>query len=203
MPHLPRTLAALPVFPLPDYYLLPGVVAPLHVFETRYRQMMEDLMDGPGRLVLTPFSTETPRIERGPVLGDLGTLAEIVQHEQLEDGRWVMIVAALGRVAIEEVESKRLYRKVDAVLVPDADPEGVDADGLRTRLVAALHQRAEGPWEAPVGTSIGRLADLLLHALALDREHQAQAYGELDPLARAELALQRHDQVPLQSEGEA
>ena len=203
MPYLPRTLAAVPVFPLPDYYLFPGVVAPLHVFETRYRQMMEDLMDGPGRLVLTPFGAETPRSERGPVLGAVGTLAEIVQHEQLEDGRWVMIVAALGRVAIEEVESERLYRKVDAVLVADADPDGVDVDGLRTRLIAALHQRAEGPWEAPAGTSIGRLADLLLHALALDLEHQVQAYGELDPLARAELALQQHAEAPLQSGGEA
>ena len=203
MPHLPRTLTAVPVFPLPDYYLFPGVVAPLHVFETRYRQMMEDLMDGPGRLVLTPFGTGTPRTERGPELGETGTLAEIVQHEQLEDGRWVMIVAALGRVAIEEVESERLYRKVDAVLVPDADPDGANVAAQRERIVAALHQRAEGPWETPAGTSVGRLADLLLHALALDRERQAQAYGETDPLARAELALLWHDQAPQQNEGEA
>jgi Lon protease-like protein len=203
MPHLPRTLNAVPVFPLPDYYLFPGVVAPLHVFETRYRQMMDDLMDGPGRLVMTPFRTDTPRSERGPELADVGTLAEIVQHEQLADGRWVMIVAALGRVRIAEVESDRLYRKVDAVLVPDADPGDAEAEDLRSRIVAALHERADGPWEAPAGTSTGRLADLLLHALALDAERQALAYAETDPLARAELALLWHDQQPQQSEGEA
>jgi Lon protease-like protein len=165
--------------------------------------MMEDLMDGRGRLVLTPFGTDTPRSERGPELGSTGTLAEIVQHEQLDDGRWVMIVAALGRVAIEEVESERLYRKVDAILVPDADPDGADVTEQRARIVAALHQRAEGPWDAPAGTTVGRLADLLLHALALDPERQAQAYGETDPLSRAELALLWHDQAPQQSEGEA
>jgi Lon protease-like protein len=203
MPYLPRTLEAVPVFPLPDYHLFPGVVAPLHVFETRYRQMMEDLMDGPGRLVMTPFSTATPRDPQGPRLGPVGTLAEIVQHEQLDDGRWVMIVAALGRVTIEEAESDRLYRKVDAVLVPDEDPDDDRVPGLRQQLVDALHERAQGQWEAPEGTSTGRLADLLLHALELDGERQAQVYAETSPLLRAELALAWHAAEPLRREGEA
>jgi len=203
MPYLPRTLAAIPVFPLPDYHLFPGVVAPLHVFETRYRQMMEDLMDGPGRLIMTPFTADRLQGERGPQLGSVGTLAEIVQHEHLDDGRWVMIVAALGRVTIEEVESDRLYRKVDAVIIPDEDPDDDRVDDARRQLVAALHERAQGQWEAPEGTSIGRLADLLLHALELDTERQAEAYAETSSLKRAELALTWHADTPRRREGEA
>lgn len=193
-PSQPRTLAAVPVFPLPDYYLFPGVVAPLHVFETRYRQMMEDLMDAPGRLVLTPYHPGDPRDERGPRLAGLGTLAEIVQHERLADGRWVMIVAALGRVAIAETASDRLYRKVDAELLPDDEPARPAADALRPRILAALQDRAAGEWEAPEGTTLGRLADLLLHALSLDDDRKERAYRELDPVARAALALAWHDQ---------
>ena len=41
-----------PLFPLPQVWLFPYVVLPLHVFEERYRQMVEDSLDGPGRIVL-------------------------------------------------------------------------------------------------------------------------------------------------------
>ncbi|MBE0565308.1 MAG: LON peptidase substrate-binding domain-containing protein [Krumholzibacteria bacterium] len=201
MPSQPRTLTDVPVFPLPDFYLFPGVVAPLHVFETRYRQMMEDLMDGPGRLVLTPYHPGAPRDERGPELSGLGTLAEIVQHERLEDGRWVLILAALGRVAISEAASDRLYRKVDAELLADDEPARAAADALRPRILAALQERAAGEWEAPGGTTLGRLADLLLHALALDDDRKERAYRELDPVGRAALALAWHGQA-LRSERE-
>ena len=201
MPSRPRTLNAVPVFPLPDYHLFPGVVAPLHVFETRYRQMMEDLMDAPGRLVLTPYRAETPRGEQGPALPELGTLAEIVQHERLEDGRWVTIVAALGRVMMTEVPSDRLYRKVDAELLPEVEPGRGAAAALRPRIVAALQERAAGEWEAPEGTTIGRLADLLLHALELDADRRERAYHELDPVGRAALALAWHDQAARDGDG--
>ena len=67
MPVQPSTLSAVPLFPLPDYFLMPGVVAPLHIFETRYRQMIEDLLDGPGRLVTTAYRPDSPRGESGPV----------------------------------------------------------------------------------------------------------------------------------------
>jgi len=184
-----------PVFPLPDYYLFPGVVAPLHVFETRYRQMMEDLMDGPGRLVLAPFDPQGPRSEHGPVLSGLGTLAEIVQHERLEDGRWVLIVAALGRVTFTEAPSDRLYRKVDADFAPETEPGRAAADALRPRLIEALQERAAGEWEAPEGTTLGRLADLLLHALPLDDDRKERAYRELDPVSRTALALAWHEQL--------
>ena len=40
---LPETL---PVFPLTGVLLLPGTVLPLHVFEPRYRAMVEDTLSG-------------------------------------------------------------------------------------------------------------------------------------------------------------
>jgi Lon protease-like protein len=46
---LPPTI---PVFPLPNVVLFPNVFLPLHIFEPRYRQMIEDLLDGPGQIVM-------------------------------------------------------------------------------------------------------------------------------------------------------
>ena len=36
----------LPIFPLTGVMLLPGTVLPLHIFEPRYRAMVEDTLDG-------------------------------------------------------------------------------------------------------------------------------------------------------------
>jgi Lon protease-like protein len=195
MPVQPRTLNAVPLFPLPDYFLYPGVVAPLHVFEPRYRQMFEDLMDSPGRLVLTAYRPDSPRGAHGPVTLPVGTLAEIVQHEKMDDGRFLVLVAAVARVKLREVPSDRPYRVVDAVVVPDDKRSDLAAVELRPRLIEALEDRAETDGPVPDGVTIGRLADLLLHALPLDADRQARAYTELDPLVRAALAYAWHEET--------
>jgi Lon protease-like protein len=193
-PSPTRILSAVPIFPLPDYYLFGGVVAPLQVFETRYRQMMSDLMDGPGRLVVAPYSPDGPRAEAGPELPAVGTLAEIVHHDELDDGRWVVVLAALDRVAITEVASDRLYRKVDAEILPEPEVTGEAGAALRERLVAAIKVRTEGDLGTPAAElPLGRLADMLLHQLSLDAERARHAYVEREPSLRAAMALAWHD----------
>lgn len=185
-----RTLTGLPVFPLPDYYLFPGTVTPLHIFETRYRQMMRDLMDSSGRLVMAPCAAATPPGHDGPALPPLGTLVEIVQTEELEDGRWLILLLALARVEMTEIPSDRLYRKVDAVVLPDPEVPAELASSLRPELVAALKTRTGNDWEPmDAEAPIGALADLLLHALALDDEQRRRAHTERDPVVRTHLAL--------------
>lgn len=189
-------LRGLPVFPLPGYYLFPGTVTPLHVFETRYRQMMGDLMDSTGRFVMAPCAPveDAPPLGRsGPVLPELGTLVEIVQSEELEDGRWIILLLALSRVTLAEVPSDRLYRRVDACVVADREPDDELSGQLRTDLVAALQSRSSGNWESVSAEApVGQLADLLLHALPLQAEQRHLAFAELDAGARAGMALAWH-----------
>ncbi|MDX2475148.1 MAG: LON peptidase substrate-binding domain-containing protein [Candidatus Krumholzibacteria bacterium] len=193
-------MSHLPVFPLSEYYLFPGAAAPLHIFETRYRQMMDDLMDGRGRLVVVPLATEPVLGDNGPVLPEVGTLAEVMQHEKMEDGRWMILLLALDRVAITEVPSERLYRRVRAELLPE--PEIASAEGmtLDLRLIEALRERASGDWDAPLNATTGRLADVLLHSLPLELAAKDQAYRERDPIARAGLALAWHKTMSLDAE---
>lgn len=192
----PSVLRGLPVFPLPGYYLFPGTVTPLHIFETRYRQMMGDLMDSNGRFVMAPCAPVDDRApvgRSGPVLPELGTLVEIVQTEELEDGRWLILLLALSRVDMTEVPSQRLYRRVDAQVVPEREAEPDASAPLRADLVAALQTRSSGNWEdTPAAASVGQLADLLLHALPLEPEQRHRAFTELDAAVRAGMALAWH-----------
>lgn len=192
----PVVQRGLPVFPLPGYYLFPGTVTPLHIFETRYRQMMSDLMDSSGRFVMAPCAPVDDRApvgQSGPVLPELGTLVEIVQTEELEDGRWLILLLALTRVNLTEVPSDRLYRRVDARVVTDNDADVGQSEQQRADLVAALQARSSGNWEGmPAGAPVGQLADLLLHALPLQPEQRHRAFTELDAVARAGMALAWH-----------
>lgn len=189
------TLPAVPVFPLDDYFVFPGSVTPLHVFETRYRQMMRDLMDSSGRFVMAPTDPALARdagAGEPPPLPGLGTLVEILRTEELEDGRWLVLLLALARVSLSEVPSDKLYRRAEARVLAEPEPEatGPGAAELRAALLAALQQAADGiVVELPEDVSTGRLADLLLQALPLEAARRRQAFAELDPGARARLAL--------------
>ena len=78
----------LPLFPL-NVVLFPGVVLPLHIFEPRYRQMIAECFQQK-----TPFGVVLARPESLPLQEEpypVGTMAEIHNLSQLEDGRYVLM----------------------------------------------------------------------------------------------------------------
>ena len=65
----------LPIFPLPNVVFFPGTRLPLHVFESRYRRMLEDAR----RFEIVGFVKESPyRAARVRALEDL--LARLVER---------------------------------------------------------------------------------------------------------------------------
>ncbi|MCH1572322.1 MAG: LON peptidase substrate-binding domain-containing protein [Longimicrobiales bacterium] len=105
---MPELRYRLPLFPLP-VVLLPGVVMPLHIFEQRYRDMVADVLTGDRRFGLIYHDWD----EDGPFLadsGEVGCVAEIQQCEELEDGRYLLIIKGLERFVIDEgLEQQALY----------------------------------------------------------------------------------------------
>ena len=88
----------IPIFPL-GMPVMPFTAVPLHLFEDRYRVMMDHLMEGDRTLGFV-------MIERGSEVGggdtrrDVGTLARIVEADQLDDGRWLIIAAGSERMRV-------------------------------------------------------------------------------------------------------
>ena len=107
----PRCTA--PLFPLPNFFLFPRSITPLHIFEPRYRQMIEDLLDGNGRLVMGTVKEEhLEELACSPPVHPVACLGEIVRHERLPDGRFLIWLLGVARVRVREVHSIRLYRCV-------------------------------------------------------------------------------------------
>lgn len=122
----------LPVFPLGSP-VMPTQVLPLHVFEPRYRTLME---------TLTGFGSSAEMgvvlIERGSEVGGgdsrtgVGTVTYLIEHERLPDGRWVAIFAGSHRFRVQQWLEDDPYPQ--AVVDEQADE---DWDGAHQGLLDA------------------------------------------------------------------
>src|SRR5450631_234254 len=85
-----RTDGRVKLFPLPEVTLFPGQGLPLHVFEPRYRSLVEDALATDSVLAvprLVPGAGETEATGR-PVLPSFMGVGVIAEHERLPDGRF-------------------------------------------------------------------------------------------------------------------
>lgn len=185
--------SVVPLFPLSKVFLYPGVIMPLHIFEPRYRQMVDDLLDRQGWLVISSIVDGHEQDAEGtpPVYGVAG-LGEIVKHTALPDGRYLITLAGLARVRIEEVESDRLYRQVRFEPLREVPPPEEDTEALSDRLRRAILSTSEVFLNLPSDLPPGQLADLLLQNLDLPVDEMQQVFAEYVVVERAELALARH-----------
>lgn len=112
----------IPVFPLTGSLLLPGNWLPLHVFEARYRHMVEDSMAGHKVIGMIqpvePREDNAPADEAGgenPPLYSVGCAGHIEQCEELEGGRFAIALKGVSRFRVRrEVELEKGYRRVEA-----------------------------------------------------------------------------------------
>ncbi|MFW6067344.1 MAG: LON peptidase substrate-binding domain-containing protein [Myxococcota bacterium] len=122
LPLTEDELRRLPLFPLPRAVFFPGTVLPLHLFEPRYRDMIEDCMrDGPRAMavaLLAPGWEED--YEGNPPVHPVAGAGRIVAHERCEDGTHNILLRGLHRVHLEELANEgKAYRLARATVVPD------------------------------------------------------------------------------------
>ncbi|HSL73576.1 MAG TPA: LON peptidase substrate-binding domain-containing protein [Ilumatobacteraceae bacterium] len=130
-------MAVLPMFPLGSV-LLPGGILPLHVFEPRYRDMVRDCLraDGDpefGQALIT-HGWETGG---GDTRALVGTVAQMLQIEALDEQRYAIVAVGTRRIRINAWLPDDPYPLADVDDWPDEDP---DAAGLAVD-VAASHAR--------------------------------------------------------------
>ncbi len=196
-------ITGVPMMPLPDYYLFPGALVPLHIFEPRYRQMISDLLDTAGRLVVGTMRTQDAPSEYGPPVFAIAGLGEIASHRKLDDGRYLIWMLGLERVRVTEVDSDQPYRRVDAVVLPD-DPGDEERNAeLAPKLRAAVEKRLLPGIELSSDLGTGLLADILFQHLPLSADRKEWALAQRNITQRAETALTWLDDTVPETEAEA
>jgi len=114
----------LPLFPLP-LVLLPNEVLPLHIFEPRYRQMLEDIQLRRNLFGVTLFEAEGEFPDR-PEIGTVGCAAEVRETNKLPDGRSNIITSGIIRYRLlnyVEGDSEYLNANVEFFEDEKADDE--------------------------------------------------------------------------------
>lgn len=108
----------LPLFPL-DIVLFPGMVLPLHIFEPRYRQMVEDCQRTDGDFGLLWAEGEPLSLGADEEL--IGTRATINGLDTLPDGRYTFKAVGLERFRVRALSYDQPYLVGEILPFPLAD----------------------------------------------------------------------------------
>lgn len=181
----------LPIFPLEGVVLMPGSLLPLHVFEPRYRALVEHVREGSGRMGIATLVERGSEAERPAVWPEVG-VGQIVGYQPFPDGRSNILLEYVGAVEIEaELDTPHPFRVVRGR--PCAfDTSGAEA-AIRSLQIMVLQLGTLAPAAA---AEARRLVDLepveLVDSLArklLQCEEEQRAY------LRAERLVQRVEMV--------
>ncbi len=125
----------LPQFPL-ESVVLPSQVLSLHIFEPRYRQLIQDLVDGNSRFGVI-LITRGSEVGGDDQRAEMGTVVDLQEAVQLDDGRWLITVAGTQRFRIERWLDDDPYPQAEVVVVGE---KLLDMDDAVTGRFAALQK---------------------------------------------------------------
>lgn len=109
MVGLPATIR---IFPLGEVVLFPGTLLPLHIFETRYRKMVADSLDGDRSIGMVLIREGDPA--GAPPVYRVGCGGHIVKHDLLPDGRSMIVLEGTVKFRIRrELDAGQPYRVVE------------------------------------------------------------------------------------------
>jgi len=186
----PEMSDLLPIFPLPNVVLFPNVFLPLHIFEPRYREMVADAVKSDrliGMALLRPGWQ--PEYEGRPAVYPIGCSGVITHVDQLEDGRYNIVLRGVERFRILEEDDRLSYRRALIEPLPDAPCLKEDTAAIRTEraklnaLLAPAIERSLADVAGEANIPAAMADEDLVHALA--------QYLDLEPLEKQALLEQR------------
>jgi Lon protease-like protein len=191
------------LFPLPDLVMFPHVMQPLHIFESRYREMLNAALDSDGLIAMSILAPGWEADYEGrPALLPQICLGKVVTHQRLPDGRYnIMLLGSRRGRILSETPADRSFRQAEIEIVDDVYPATGDAvrDNLQMELTARFQKALPTPQGAKTHGSmydllaselpLGVLTDLVSFALPLDQRLKCELLAESDVDCRARLLL--------------
>jgi Lon protease-like protein len=165
---LPDTIA---VFPLPGALLLPRARLPLHIFEPRYLQMLDDALKTKHRLIGMIQPREVPGAAEKR-LHAIGCAGRLTGFSETEDGRYMVTLSGISRFRVlQEVQGFTPYRRCQVDWAPFArDLGGAESDAgfKRAEFMAGLKRYFEAmELSTDWGSLKGADEELLINSLSM------------------------------------
>lgn len=140
--HQRNKMTELPLFPLKNVVLFPGMVLPLHIFEPRYQELINHCLQerSPFGVVLIKEGLE---VGGGAVPHRIGTTAKITRVERLPEGHMNITTVGLERFVIEQVHQEQAYLTATVKTLPTVNGSTKPAIALAQRIRPRIFEYVE------------------------------------------------------------
>ncbi|MCA9454198.1 MAG: LON peptidase substrate-binding domain-containing protein, partial [Nitrospira sp.] len=120
---------SVPIFPLPNVVFFPETYLPLHIFEPRYREMVQNA-SGQGDCIGMALLKDgwEDEYEADPPIYPIGCVGRIISSHKLADGRFNIVLQGLQRCTFEEQEVSTPYRQARIILNAQKGAPSLDTE---------------------------------------------------------------------------
>lgn len=190
------------LFPLPNLVLFPHVLQPLHIFEPRYRELLEEALASDRLIAMAVLAPGWEADYEGrPPLHPIACLGRVVVQHRLESGAYNLLLSGLSRIEIvQELPPVKAFREATAALRPDIAPaeQGTAEAQLHRQLRAAFLRVLDHvpqvleQLDQLLGSDLplGTLTDIISYMVDLDQQAKVALLAEVEVHRRAERLLQ-------------
>jgi ATP-dependent Lon protease len=191
------------LFPLPNLVMFPHVVQPLHIFEPRYCDLLEDALAGDKLIAMVLLEPGWERDYEGrPALAPVACVGKIMAHERLPTGRHNILLRGMRRAAIRrELPPRTSFRQAHVDVLEDFYPSssGPRLQRVQRDLVTlarellpdseALHVQLDELLATQV--SLGMLSDIFAFTLGFPVSVKQRLLAEWNVERRAALLVRK------------
>ncbi len=190
------------LFPLPNLVMFPYVLQSLHIFEPRYRAMLEESLNDDNLIAMSSLAPGWENDYEGrPEIRSMACLCRVAAHCKTDKGTYNVLIVGLQRIRIlHELPANKLFREADVELIEDIyPPKNVPRrPALQQQLVSAfrqvlpkfptVHEQIENLLTDKI--SLGMLTDIVAYTLKLDQKIKEDLLAQALPDLRALLLLE-------------
>ena len=189
------------LFPLPNLVMFPHVVQPLHIFESRYVEMLEDALSD-DHLIATALLLPgwEGEYDGRPPIDPIVCLGRVMSHSPTKDGHYNILLGGIARAQlVHELPAKLSFRQAEIELLTDLEPAEDDPElaPLHGELVDCFRHYI--PDNIPAQkqldeiltkqSQLGTLTDLISYSVPLELTFRQVLLAEVDVIQRTRLLL--------------
>jgi len=189
----------IPVFPLPEIVLFPYTIIPLHIYENRYREMLEHTLKHNRLLVLVGYKPGWEEDYLGsPPVFEIAGLGTVALATRLPDGRYNILVEGKERVRITNFGQHQPFRLADLEVLIDKDCQQTEITERHKIIDAYVRHLMARPGVRSIAvgkiTALSRdphqLTERLAAALIAQTSQRQRFLETLDPLTRMDILIE-------------
>jgi ATP-dependent Lon protease len=187
------------LFPLPDLVVFPHAMQPLHIFEPRYCEMLEDALASDRLIAMATLAGGVQSLHvQQPKIHSTVCIGKIVSHVETEDGRHnILLIGAKRATVRRELLTNRSFRIADVDVASDFHPPGDMAEYFVLKREVLEAFSAIIPASATVQQNLhelmagqmglGPITDIISVTLPLETQAKLALLAESDVCQRARL----------------